>query len=215
MKKLVLLTLPVLLFGCTVENEQKDPLKLWYDEPADEWVEALPVGNGRLGGMIYGGTVNERIQVNEETLWTGQPHDYVHKGAHAYLDTLRQLLWDGKQNKAHELGNEKFMSQPFGQFSYQPFCDIMITFPEFKQNWHRLKENEEDEILDVMGALLTPETKAAILADLDAPVEAAKEAWRQEHSRKSCQACVRSLLIRPTGAACIAADRTTCWNSTP
>ena len=57
----------------------------------------------------------------------------------------------------------------------------MITFPEFKQNWHRLKENEEDEILDVMGALLTPETKAAILADLDAPVEAAKEAWRQEH----------------------------------
>lgn len=57
----------------------------------------------------------------------------------------------------------------------------MITFQEFTKHWHRLKTNEEDTILDVMGAHLSPATKAAILADLDVPVEAAKEAWRQEH----------------------------------
>ena len=89
-----------------VEMKPTDPSQtLWYDEPAEVWTEALPVGNGRLGAMIYGGTKEETIQFNEETLWTGQPHDYAHEGAHKYLDELRELLWKGKQKKAHALGN--------------------------------------------------------------------------------------------------------------
>ncbi|NQU54622.1 MAG: glycoside hydrolase N-terminal domain-containing protein [Bacteroidetes bacterium] len=101
---------------------------LWYSQPAEVWTEALPVGNGRLGAMIYGGTKEETIQFNEETLWTGQPHDYAHEGAHEYFDELRQLLWNGEQKKAHDLGNEQFMSQPFGQLCYQPFGNILLSF---------------------------------------------------------------------------------------
>ena len=102
---------------------------LWYNQPAKQWTEALPLGNGRLGAMVYGRTENEMIQFNEETLWTGQPHDYAHKGAYKYLDELRQLLWDGKQENAHKLANEQFMSQPFGQLCYQPFGNILLNFP--------------------------------------------------------------------------------------
>ncbi len=102
---------------------------LWYNQPAKQWTEALPLGNGRLGAMVYGRTENEMIQFNEETLWTGQPHDYAHKGAYNYLDELRQLLWDGKQEMAHKLANEQFMSQPFGQLCYQPFGNILLNFP--------------------------------------------------------------------------------------
>ncbi|MCC5928649.1 MAG: glycoside hydrolase family 95 protein [Cyclobacteriaceae bacterium] len=103
-------------------------LTLWYDKPASEWTETLPLGNGRIGAMVYGGTENETIQFNEETLWTGQPHDYANEGAHHYLEALRRLLWDGKQAEAHELGNKHFMSQPFGQLSYQPFGNILLNF---------------------------------------------------------------------------------------
>lgn len=102
---------------------------LWYSTPANGWIEALPIGNGHIGGMVYGGPENDTIQFNEETLWTGQPHDYAHKGAYKYLGKLRQLLWAGKQEEAQKLGNEHFMSQPFGQQAYQPFGDVLLTFP--------------------------------------------------------------------------------------
>lgn len=110
------------------EKEFSSSNVLWYNKPAEVWTEALPLGNGRLGAMIYGGTENETIQFNEETLWTGQPHDYAHEGASEYLDQLRNLLWDGKQDEAHKLGNEHFMSQPFGQMCYQPFGNILLNF---------------------------------------------------------------------------------------
>jgi alpha-L-fucosidase 2 len=83
------------------DKELNPSQTLWYNQPAKQWTEALPLGNGRLGAMVYGRTENEMIQFNEETLWTGQPHDYAHKGAYNYLDELRQLLWDGKQEMAH------------------------------------------------------------------------------------------------------------------
>ena len=128
-----LLLLPILIFlSCSVpvKDKQIDPaLTLWYDEPATEWTEALPIGNGSLGAMVYGRTENEIIQFNEETLWTGRPHDYAHEGAYRYLDDLRELLWEGKQKEAHELGNEHFMSQPFGQQAYQPFGNVILNFP--------------------------------------------------------------------------------------
>ena len=57
------------------------PYRLWYTKPAEKWTDALPVGSGRLGAMVFGGTADERVQFNEDTLWTGKPHDYSHPGA--------------------------------------------------------------------------------------------------------------------------------------
>ncbi len=158
MKNLNLLLLAVFLLpqiSCesfTESDKELNPsLVLWYDKPASNWTEALPIGNGRLGAMVYGGTEKEIIQFNEETLWTGQPHDYAHEGAHEVFDELRKLLWDGKQAEAHQLGNECFMSQPFGQFCYQPFGNILLDFPNHKNaiNFQR-KLDLEDAISSVL-----------------------------------------------------------------
>jgi len=156
MKKLRLfLILPLaILFSCTrfSDNEKKiDPsLLLWYDKPATEWTEALPLGNGRIGAMVYGEIENETIQFNEETLWSGQPHDYANEGAHNYLEDLRNLLWEGKQDEAHELGNQHFMSQPFGQLSYLPFGNIELNFPGHKEvTSYRRQLNLENAVSSV------------------------------------------------------------------
>jgi len=105
------------------------PLELWYDKPAARWTEALPVGNGRLGTMVFGGVATERIQYNEDTLWTGIPRDYAHPGAAAYLDDIRRLLFEGKQRDAERLAMEHFMSVPLRQERYQPFADLLFEFP--------------------------------------------------------------------------------------
>ena len=103
-----------------------EPLSLWYDEPASEWTEALPVGQGRLGAIVFGRITKERIQFNEDTVWQGAPHDYANKGSHKYLGELRRLLWAGKQSEAEELAVGRFMSIPLGQKAYQAFGDLQI-----------------------------------------------------------------------------------------
>ena len=80
MKKLTVMALAIFAAGA-VAVAQPSPLTLWYDKPAVLWTDALPVGNGRMGAMVFGGAAHERIQFNESTVWTGEPHDYAHKGA--------------------------------------------------------------------------------------------------------------------------------------
>jgi alpha-L-fucosidase 2 len=111
---------------CNAQTDNK--LKIWYKRPAAVWEEALPIGNGRLGAMIYGAPGVDHIQFNEETLWTGEPHDYSHTGAYQSLDRIRELLWEGKQKEAETLALEKFMSVPIRQQKYQPFGDLWIGF---------------------------------------------------------------------------------------
>src|SRR3982751_3730972 len=111
---------------------QTQPLKLWYEQPAVKWTEALPIGNGRVGAMIYGGIGQDHIQFNEETLWTGEPRDYNRPGAGKYLDTIRQLLFEAKQKEAEQLAGEKFMGMRSNegryQADYQPFGDLWMDF---------------------------------------------------------------------------------------
>lgn len=83
--------------------------KLWYNQEAQAWTDALPLGNGRLGAMVYGGVETDHIQFNEETLWTGRPRDYSHPRAVKYLAQIRQLLKEGKQKEAEKVGSEHFM----------------------------------------------------------------------------------------------------------
>src|SRR5712671_2739481 len=100
--------------------------QLWYKKPAEIWTDALPVGNGRMGAMVFGGAAHERIQFNEHTVWTGEPHDYAHKGAGKYLQQIRELLWAGKQKEAEELAMKEFMGEPVRQKAYQAFGDLLI-----------------------------------------------------------------------------------------
>ncbi|MCA9441024.1 MAG: glycoside hydrolase family 95 protein, partial [Candidatus Omnitrophica bacterium] len=112
------------------------PLTLWYDEPAEVWTDALPVGNGSLGGMIYGGVEEEQIQFNEDTLWAGGPRSYAREGAVEHLDEIRALLLEGSrqsQKQAEELAMETFMSEPLRQLPYQPFGDVRITFEDYEE----------------------------------------------------------------------------------
>ncbi len=115
------------------------PLSLWYRTPATKWSEALPIGNGRLGAMVFGGLDVERIQFNDDTVWTGDPHEYQHEGAAKFLPQIRQLLYDGKQREAEGLAMSEFMSVPLRQMAYQPLADLQIEFPpqEAVRNYRR------------------------------------------------------------------------------
>ncbi len=107
---------------------QSNNLYLWYRQPAQKWTEALPVGNGRLGAMVFGGVVDERIQFNEDTLWTGHPHDYANTNALQQLPVIRQLLADGKNTEAGALAKAQFLGDPSRQKAYQPFGDLHLHF---------------------------------------------------------------------------------------
>jgi len=102
---------------------------LWYTQPAAKWTEALPIGNGRMGAMVFGGTASERIQFNEDTLWTGQPHDYARPDAATHLAEIRRLINAGKAKEAEQLVRSSFLSVPLRQKAYQPFGDLRLVFP--------------------------------------------------------------------------------------
>lgn len=103
-------------------------LSLWYRQPASKWVEALPVGNGRLSAMVFGGVSQERLQLNEGTLWAGGPYDSVNPAAKEALPQVRQLVNDGKYREAANLISAKVMAKPLGQMPYQTVGDLLLTF---------------------------------------------------------------------------------------
>ena len=125
-------------FALSASADASD-LLLWYRQPASQWIEALPIGNGRLGAMVFGGVTNERVQFNEDTVWNGKPHEYQHDGAVKFLPEIRQLLWDGKQKEAEALAGKEFMSIPLGQKTYQAFGDLrfQIAAPDAVTDYHR------------------------------------------------------------------------------
>ena len=105
--------------------------KLWYNRPAEEWVESLPIGNGRLGGMIYGGIKHERISLNEDTLWAGTPREADNDVAFQYLDETRKLIFKGKYREAQTI-IENHMLGPWSH-SYQAMGDLHLEFKHSSQ----------------------------------------------------------------------------------
>ncbi len=124
-------------------------LLLWYDTPATEWVQALPLGSGRLGAMVFGGIANERIQLNEDTFFAGSPYDGTNPKATEGLPRVRQLVWDGRYAEAQALADEVLVARPPRQMSYQPIGDVLLTFQGL--------ENCQDyrRSLDLDGAIAT------------------------------------------------------------
>ena len=100
---------------------------LWYRQPAEKWVEGLPVGNGRLGAVVFGNIERERIQLNEDTLWAGQPVERDRVGAHKHLTRARRLIFEGKYVEAQNLIEQEFMSERLIR-SYQTLGDLFLEF---------------------------------------------------------------------------------------
>jgi alpha-L-fucosidase 2 len=134
-------------------QKEVDPLKLWYDKPAREWVEALPLGNGRLGAMVFGRVGHELIQLNEGSLWSGGPRkDSVNLEASKFLQPLREALFKEEYQKAHELCRK--MQGHFSE-SYLPLGDLII-----RQQIDTAKVESYNRGLSLSKAVMTTRFKA-------------------------------------------------------
>lgn len=104
-------------------------MKLWYDKPAGpHWNCALPIGNGRLGAMIFGNVESERIQLNEDSVWNGGPRDRINPSTKEKLPVIRQLINEGKLSEAHTLVNDAMAGIPDSMRCYEPLGDLLIEF---------------------------------------------------------------------------------------
>jgi alpha-L-fucosidase 2 len=108
--------------------DAEESLLLWYDKPASEWTEALPIGNGRLGAMVFGGPATEQLQLNEDTLYAGSPYDPNNPDALNALPEARRLIFEGKYKEAHDLVGAKMMARPIKQMPYEPLGDLKLSF---------------------------------------------------------------------------------------
>lgn len=143
--------------------DERNNLALWYNQPAADWNQALPLGNGKAGAMVFGGVPQERMQLNESTIWTGRPRSYAHPGAVKYLGQIRGILQEmrkceraGELKRARELQLEaedlafrEFMSIPLHEASYQPMGELYIDFPD-----HALVDDYRRQ-LDLKTGLVT------------------------------------------------------------
>lgn len=111
----------------------QEPMKIWFTKPAAAWNDALPVGNGRLGAMVYGTVAAEKIQINEESLWSGSQLNNNNPQAAANSKEIQRLLLEGKNEEAHALGNKYLLGTPPEFGSYQTLADIDISFAHLKE----------------------------------------------------------------------------------
>lgn len=128
----------MLALSCSKQSEAGVNEVLWYDAPATVWLEALPLGNSNMGAMIYGGVQKEEIQLNEETFWSGGPHNNNSPRSLARLDEVRQLIFDGKEAEAKKIIDQDFVVGPHGM----RFLNAGSLFIEYEgagepENYHR------------------------------------------------------------------------------
>jgi len=147
----------IFFVGCAKANLQSSDdiaedwsgLQLWYNQPAKKWTEALPVGNGRLGAMVFGGTIQERIQLNEDTIWAGPPVPQDRVGAYKHIAEARKLIFEGKYSEAQRIMQTEVMGRRISPRSHQTLGDLRISIPGETQttstiltNWRRGGEDD-------------------------------------------------------------------------
>ena len=101
---------------------------MWYRKPAEDWNRALPIGNGRLGGMVFGNVRKEKVQLNEDSIWYGGPVDRNNRDALTYLPQIRHLLFEGRIKEAEELATLALSGTPENQRHYQPLGNLFLDF---------------------------------------------------------------------------------------
>ena len=104
--------------------------RIWFKQPAHTWNEALPIGNGRMGAMVFGAVAEEHYQLNDNTFWAGYPHDYSVRDAHDSLAEIRRLIFEGHESAATAIADKSFMGNPKFQAAYQPIGDLWISGPD-------------------------------------------------------------------------------------
>jgi len=120
------------IFGSTIKNSlasSVDNLVLWYPKPAEKWLEALPIGNGKLGGMVFGGAAQERISISEDTLWTGGPYQPAPSVPAETLANIRKFSLEGKLAEAQELVKQ-LQGKPNREAAYQTVGEVQLSFPD-------------------------------------------------------------------------------------
>ena len=143
MKKLFsLFAIAIAMMACAqpvkVAGDQE---RLWYDAPAGRWLEALPLGNGQMAAMVFGGVADETIQLNESTFWSGSPHDNNSKTSLEHLDEVRQLIYAGREEEAEALINKEFIPGPHGQ--------RFLTLGSLRMHFENMPEEVEDYCRDL------------------------------------------------------------------
>lgn len=127
MKKTILIYLIVLVFNAHAQTSTG--LKLWYNQPSGTtWENALPIGNGRLGAMVYGNVTREEIQLNEHTVWSGSPNRNDNPEALASLPEIRKLIWEGKQKEAEQLANNTIKTKKSHGQLFEPVGSLILNF---------------------------------------------------------------------------------------
>lgn len=121
------------LAGKIQAQQQESDLKLWYDKPATQWVEALPLGNGRLGAMVFGAPAHEQFQLNEETVWGGSPHNNTNPKAKDALPRIRQLIFEGRNAEAQALCGPAICSPSANGMPYQTVGSLHLDFDGISQ----------------------------------------------------------------------------------
>jgi alpha-L-fucosidase 2 len=120
--------------AAAADSPQRESMKprgemvLWYRQPGEKWLEAMPIGNGIIGAMVFGGIQHDRIALNECTFWSGRPHDYNDPEAIKYFPQIRDLVFAGKFQEAEKLADEHFFGVPAAQQAYQPLGDLLLAF---------------------------------------------------------------------------------------
>jgi len=139
---IIVITVMLISLG-TVDTIGGYPMELWYENPARVWTEALPLGNGRIGAMVFGGIGHERISLNEDSLWSGGPQDADNPDAFDALHEIRRLLFEGKVEAADHLANQRLVCKGLGSGqgngayeaygSYQTLGDLRLIFEEHEE----------------------------------------------------------------------------------
>jgi len=176
---------PLLLSAMPLSAKESN-CRTWYEQPASRWVDALPLGNGRLGAMVFGGVANERLQLNEEGLWAGEPVDTYPDNFSNNLKHLQKLVLEGKIAEARKLGLDKLTKSPTSFRSYEPLADLWIEMDHAKEagdyqreldlqkgiarvqyrigNTRRQREILISAVDDVMAVRLTTDTPGTLRA---------------------------------------------------
>jgi alpha-L-fucosidase 2 len=128
---------------------------IWFTEPAAKWDEALPVGNGRLGAMVFGGVQEERLQLNEDTYWSGGPYSTVVKGGYKFLPEIQRLVFAEKYLDAHNLFGRTLMGYPVEQQKYQSLANLHLFFD------HGNEISDYRRLLDLREGVVTTTYSAA------------------------------------------------------